>query len=133
MTSPHYPDDRLYHEENLWIRNLAEPGKAVIGVSHFAQDQLGDIVSITLPSVGQRMSFGSAFGEIEAAKVVSDLIAPADGTVIACNTELEGDPTLVNSDCYGGGWLVHIEIDEAIDHHPLMTAEKYRSHVGGDD
>lgn len=133
MTSPRYPDDRLYHEENLWIRNLAEPGKAVIGVSHFAQDQLGDIVSITLPGVGQRISFGNAFGEIEAAKVVSDLIAPANGIVIACNAELVGDPTLVNSDCYGAGWLVHIAIDSAMDRPTLMTAEKYRLHVGGDD
>lgn len=133
MTSPHYPDDRLYHEENLWILNLAETGKAVIGVSHFAQEQLGDIVSITLPGVGQRISLGSAFGEIEAAKVVSDLIAPADGTVIACNTELDGEPTLVNSDCYGAGWLVHIAFESAMDHPTLMTAEKYRSHVGEDD
>lgn len=133
MTSAHYPDDRLYHEENLWIHELAEAGKAVIGVSHFAQDQLGDIVSISLPAIGQRIKFGAAFGEIEAAKVVSDLIAPANGTVVARNPDLEGDPTLVNSDCYGAGWLVHIAIDEAIDHHPLMTAGKYRTHVGGDD
>lgn len=133
MTSDHYPDDRLYHEENLWIQELAETGKAVIGVSHFAQDQLGDIVSISLPAIGQRIKCGSAFGEIEAAKVVSDLIAPADGTVVARNPNLEDDPTLVNSDCYGAGWLIYIAVDEAIDRHPLMAAEKYRSHVGGDD
>lgn len=133
MTSNQYPSDRLYHAENLWIRELAHAGLAAIGVSHFAQDQLGDIVGIALPEVGQRISCDTAFGTIEAAKVVSDLIAPANGTVVAYNTALEDDPTLVNSDCYEAGWLIHIALDPDVDLQTLMSAEGYRSHVGADE
>ena len=133
MASSKFPADRLYHAENLWIQERAEPGVAVIGVSHFAQDQLGDVVGVSLPAAGQRISAGVAFGTIEAAKVVSDLVAPADGTIVACNVELENDPALTNSDCYGAGWLIRITLDSAIDHQSLMTADAYRLHVGADD
>lgn len=130
MTSIHYPDDRLYHAENLWISEIAGTDKAIIGVSHFAQDQLGEIVGISLPAVGQQISVGTSFGEIEATKVVSELIAPADGTVIAHNAELQNDPTLVNSDPNGAGWLIQISIDGSIDHQILMSADTYKSYVG---
>lgn len=133
MSSSDYPDDRLYHLENLWIRKLETGTRAIIGVSHFAQDQLGDIVSISLPSVGHRISCGTAFGSIEAAKVASDLIAPVDGTVVSCNADLEADPTLVNSDCNEAGWLIHVDLDGELDQAMLLTAQDYKSHVGADD
>lgn len=102
------PEDLLYSEEHEWIRIEGEV--AVVGITDFAQDQLGDIVYVDLPDAGDDVSAGSVIGELESTKSVSDVFCPVDGTIIAVNESLEGAPEVINSDPYGEGWLVKIRL-----------------------
>ncbi|TXJ06236.1 MAG: glycine cleavage system protein GcvH [Aeromicrobium sp.] len=102
------PEDLMYSEEHEWIR--VEDDIAVVGITDFAQEQLGDIVYVDLPAVGDDVSAGSVIGELESTKSVSDIFCPVDGSVIAVNDSLDGAPEVINSDPYGEGWIVKIRL-----------------------
>lgn len=104
------PEELSYTSDHEWVR-LNDDGNAIFGITFYAQDALGDIVYVALPSVGEELTAGSSCGEVESTKSVSDLFAPIDGTVIAVNSELEAHPELINSSPYFHGWLVEIEPD----------------------
>jgi glycine cleavage system H protein len=106
------PSDLHYTAEHEWVRRGAED-TARIGITDFAQSALGDVVFVQLPDVGSEVTAGESFGEVESTKSVSDLYAPVSGKVSAVNSDLEGAPDLVNSDPYGGGWLVDIQVSDA--------------------
>jgi glycine cleavage system H protein len=106
------PADRRYSQDHLWARP-ATPGLVRVGVTDFAQQSLGDVIDVTLPRPGDQVDAGTACGDIESTKSVSDLTSPVTGTVRARNDDLAGAPELVNTDPYGQGWLVEIEADPA--------------------
>ena len=122
------PADLRYTPEHEWVRRTA-PDTVRVGITDFAQDALGDVVFVQLPSVGTSVTAGEAFGEVESTKSVSDLYAPITATVVAVNSELDGNPALVNSDPYGQGWLLELHADgdtlEA-DVAALLDADAYR-------
>jgi glycine cleavage system H protein len=119
----HVPDDLRYTGEHEWVR--IEGGTARIGVTDFAQEALGDVVYVSLPEVGATLTQGASFGEIESTKSVSDLFAPIAGTVVARNDVLDGRPELINSDPYGEGWIVELEIADAAQLEGLLDAGAY--------
>jgi glycine cleavage system H protein len=122
-----YPDDLKYSADHEWVK--AGEGPARIGITDFAQDALGDIVFVQLPEVGAAVRAGDACGELESTKSVSDLFAPVTGTVRAINEALADQPDLVNSDPYGEGWLIDVELDDAAELEGLMDAETYEGQL----
>ncbi|MGH3369858.1 MAG: glycine cleavage system protein GcvH [Nocardioidaceae bacterium] len=122
-----YPDDLKYTREHEWAR--AEANRATVGITHYAQEALGDIVYVDLPPVGTAVTGGEAFGEVESTKSVSDIYSPVTGTVAERNDELDKSPELINSDPYGQGWLVVVEIGDADELDQLMDAEAYSEMV----
>jgi len=122
------PPDLHYTAEHEWIRRTG--GDTVrVGITDFAQEALGDVVFVRLPDVGSDLSAGDAFGEVESTKSVSDLYAPVTAKVVAVNEDLEASPELVNSEPYGGGWLLDLQVDaEALEKGlaELLDAETYR-------
>jgi len=122
-----YPDDLKYTREHEWAR--AEGDRATVGITHYAQEALGDIVYVDLPPVGTAVTGGEAFGEVESTKSVSDLYSPVTGTVAERNDELDKSPELINSDPYGQGWLVVVEMGDADELNQLMDAEAYAEMV----
>ena len=122
-----YPEDLLYTSEHEWLRRPGEAeGSVRVGITHYAQDALGDIVYVSLPEVGQSIDTGSTCGELESTKSVSDVYAPLSGTVAAINEALDGTPERVNSDPYGEGWLFEIAPAEAGDVAALLDAASYQ-------
>ncbi|SDU74618.1 glycine cleavage system protein GcvH [Jiangella alkaliphila] len=127
-----YPDDLRYTAEHEWVRSPGETeGSVRVGITHFAQEQLGDIVYVQLPAVGDELTAGGVCGELESTKSVSELFAPLTGTVTARNDELDAAPEQVNADPYGAGWMIEIVPADpgAVDQ--LLTADDYRSQVEG--
>ena len=128
-----YPEDLKYTAEHEWLK-AGEEGPVRVGITDFAQDQLGDIVYVQLPDVGSAVRAGDACGELESTKSVSDLFAPVSGTVAARNEALDANPELVNSDPYGEGWMVEIAptagVDDALQGAELMDAEAYAALTG---
>jgi glycine cleavage system H protein len=124
------PDDRRYTSKHEWARQ--EEGRIVIGITDYAQDQLGDVVFVGLPERGAQVTEGEPLGEVESTKSVSDVFSPVSGTVIEKNPEVEQKPELINSDPYGSGWLVAVE-GEGVDLSALLSAEDYRRQVEGSD
>jgi glycine cleavage system H protein len=125
-----YPDDLKYTTEHEWVRTPGSAdGSVRVGITHFAQDALGDIVYVQLPEVGDDLESGSAVGELESTKSVSDVYAPVSGTVVARNDALEQTPELVNSDPYGDGWLLEIRPADPAAPESLLSADAYRAHV----
>ena len=119
------PEDLIYTEEHEWVRVTEE--NAIVGVTDFAQSQLGDIIFLELPDVDDKIIAGEPFGEIEAVKTVSELYAPIDGTVIEVNNNLEDFPEKVNQDCYGDGWIIKIKPENKIDKEYLLDHKQYSS------
>ena len=119
------PEKLLYTKEHEWVKK--EDGQVTIGITDFAQSQLGDIIFLELPEVGQKIVSGEPFGEIEAVKTVSELYAPINGTVIEINEDLEDDPDNINQDCYGSGWIIKVELDGALDKDNLLNHKDYGS------
>ncbi|MEM7411946.1 MAG: glycine cleavage system protein GcvH [Myxococcota bacterium] len=109
MADTSIPEDLKYSEQDEWVR--IEDGRIVIGVTDYAQDQLGDIVFLELPEVGTSVTRGESFGTIESVKAVSDLFAPVSGEILEVNGALVDGPELVNSDCYGEGWILVVAGD----------------------
>ncbi len=117
------PENLLYTQEHEWIR--VDGNKAVVGITHFAQEQLGDIVFVELPEVGTVVEQENPFGVVESVKTVSDLYAPTSGTVVATNKDLEAHPEQVNDEPYGKGWIIEIELSDQKELEKLMSAEDY--------
>ncbi|MCZ6463952.1 MAG: glycine cleavage system protein GcvH [Proteobacteria bacterium] len=123
------PDECRYTEHDEWVRMEMDGARLVVGITDYAQQELGDIVYVELPSVAEEVRDGQPFGVIESVKAVSDLYSPAAGTVVAVNEVLADRPELVNEDCYGEGWLVAIEGVDAEVLDSLMDANAYRKYV----
>ena len=122
------PDGLLYTRDHEWLRlDGAAPDEAVVGVTAFAQDQLGDVVYLDLPAAGEALTAGERFGEIESVKTVSDLYAPVSGEAIAVNEALIERPELVNSSPYGEGWLLRVRVADASELEALLDAAAYRA------
>ena len=119
------PEKLLYTKEHEWVKK--ENGQVTIGITDFAQSQLGDIIFLELPEVGQKIVSGEPFGEIEAVKTVSELYAPINGTVIEINEDLDDNPDNINQDCYGSGWIIKVELDGALDKDNLLNHKDYGS------
>ena len=117
------PENLLYTQEHEWIR--VDKNNAIVGITQFAQDQLGDIVFVELPEVGMVIEKETPFGVVESVKTVSDLYAPVSGTVKAVNQDLESSPEQVNNAPYGSGWIIEIEISDKNELEKLMSPEKY--------
>lgn len=123
-----YPENLRYTKEHEWIR--IEGDEAVIGITEFAQHELGDIVYVEIETVGQDLNAGDVFGTVEAVKTVSDLYLPLAGTITEINPNLNSNPELVNSDPYGQGWMVRMKLANAQDAEDLMDAAAYGQLVG---
>jgi glycine cleavage system H protein len=123
-----FPENLRYTKDHEWIR--LEGKTAVIGITDFAQSELGDIVYVEIESKGKPLAAEAVFGTVEAVKTVSDLFLPMSGTVTDTNPALENKPELVNTDPYGEGWMVKMTLDNPSDFDQLMTAEAYKSLVG---
>ena len=119
------PEDLRYTAEHEWVAGDGS-GPVRVGITHFAQDALGDIVYVQLPDEGAVVAAGESFGEVESTKSVSELYAPVSGTVVARNDALGDTPEVVNSDPYGSGWLVEIAPSDAAEVAGLLTAKAYR-------
>ncbi len=122
------PEDLKYTAEHEWVR-AGDSGVMRIGITDYAQEQLGDIVYVHLPEVGETVEAGTALGELESTKSVSDLFAPVSGTVAARNEALDANPELCNSDPYGEGWILEIEASDASAADGLMSAGDYEATV----
>jgi glycine cleavage system H protein len=128
LEEPVYPEDLKYTEEHEWVRPSGESDRTVrVGITHYAQDQLGDIVYVSLPEVGDEVEAGAAVGELESTKSVSDVYVPLPGTVSAVNEALDATPELVNNDPYGEGWLFELTLGEGADLDGLLDAASYRN------
>ncbi|MGW1340804.1 glycine cleavage system protein GcvH [Kribbella sp. NPDC002412] len=123
-----YPEDLKYTAEHEWVKADGD-GPVRVGITDFAQDALGDIVYVQLPDVGSKVRAGDACGELESTKSVSDLFAPVNGTVTAVNESLADQPDLVNTDPYGEGWLLDIEVEDVEEVEALMDAETYQGQL----
>jgi glycine cleavage system H protein len=123
-----FPSELKYTSDHEWIR--VEGNQAYVGITDFAQRELGDIVYIDINSVGKSVTKEEVFGTVEAVKTVSDLFMPVSGTVVEFNKKLDTNPELVNQDPYGDGWMVKIELADAAQVAQLMSADEYASQVG---
>ena len=123
------PAELKYTKDHEWIR--IEGDVAVVGITDFAQGELGDIVFVDIPTEGETLDVEEVFGSVEAVKTVSDLFQPLSGEVLEVNEELDGAPELVNSDPYGEGWMVKIQMSDTSQLDGLMDADAYQAHIGG--
>jgi glycine cleavage system H protein len=121
------PDELYYTPDDEWLH--AEDDAVTLGVTDFAQQQLGDIVYVELPAVGDRLESGAAFGVIESVKAVSDLSTPIAGEVVAINDELVDQPEIINEECYGAGWIIKLKPADAEEIESLLDADSYRKIV----
>jgi glycine cleavage system H protein len=123
-----FPEDLKFHKEHMWVRS-----DGTIGISFFAQDQLGEIVFIEVPEPGADVEAGEAFGEIESRKSVSDLYAPLNGTIKEVNSEVQDAPEIINEDPYGKGWIAMLDFADKADLDNLLSAAEYKELVSGEE
>jgi glycine cleavage system H protein len=123
-----FPSDLKYTKDHEWVR--VSGNEAYVGITEFAQSELGDIVFIDNTTVGQEVGHGALFGTIEAVKTVSDLFMPVSGKVLETNPKLESNPELVNQDPYGDGWMIKMSITDASEVNNLLSAEDYKKEIG---
>jgi glycine cleavage system H protein len=121
------PSDRKYTKDHEWAK--LEEGLAVVGITNYAQEQLGDIVYVELPQLGDAVITSEAFGLVESVKAASDLFAPVSGEVVAINENLVDEPELVNEDPYEAGWMIKVQPEDEIEIEVLMNAEQYTSYL----
>jgi len=124
------PADLHYTEEHEYTKPTGEPGVVQVGITDYAQGELGDVVYVELPKVGASFARRDVFGTIEAVKAVSELYAPVAGTITAVNAALEGDPALINRDPYGAGWMVKLRVNNAAELDQLLGSAAYKQHIG---
>ena len=124
------PQDLFYTEDHEYLKPAGEPGVVYIGITDYAQGELGDVVFVNLPKPGQKLAAHESFGTIEAVKAVSELYSPLAGDVVEVNGALDGDPAVVNRDPYGDGWMVALRIADPGALQGLLTPAAYRTHIG---
>ena len=124
-----YPDDFYYSKDHEWIK--VEGEKATVGITDFAQKQLGDVVYVELPKIGAQLEFHQPLGVIESVKAVSDVYSPVSGEVIEANQELNNSPELINEDPHGKGWIVRLKIKDESELQKLMSADEYEKFLEG--
>lgn len=124
------PDDLQYTAEHEWVRRSGDSKTVRIGITDYAQEALGDVVYVSLPEQGTSVGKGAAVGEVESTKSVSDIYAPVSGTVTARNEKLDEEPELINSDPYGAGWMIEIEVGDEGDLDDLLDAAAYGTVAG---
>ena len=122
-----FPDDLRYTKEHEWARVTGN--RAIIGITAFAVEQLGDVTQVDLPKEGDTVTRDAVFGTVESVKAVSDLYAPVSGKVVEVNAPLGDSPEYVNQDCYGEGWMIVIELSDAKELDELMTVEQYGTYL----
>jgi glycine cleavage system H protein len=122
-----HPSDRVYSKEHEWVS--VDGDVATIGISDFAQDQLGEVVYVDLPGEGDVLAAGDSFGEIESVKSVSELFAPVSGEIIEVNSALSDTPETVNSDPHGSGWMIKVRVDDTSELGALLSAEDYDAFI----
>lgn len=125
------PDDLRYTADHEYVKTTGEAGVIEVGITDYAQGELGDVVFVNLPPVGQTFDAHQAFGTIEAVKAVSDLYSPVAGDVVAVNSGLDADPASVNRAPYGDGWMIRMRVKNPTDLEGLLTPSAYRAHIGG--
>jgi len=123
-----YPEDLRYTKEHEWVR--VEKGTATVGISDYAQSELGDIIYVELPPVGEALEAGKAMGTVEAVKTVEEIYSPLDGEIVEINEGLEAAPEKVNQDAYGEGWMVKLKIADSSQLESLMDSSAYRELIG---
>jgi len=124
------PRGLFYTEEHEYLKKTDEAGVYLVGITDYAQGELGDVVFVELPSAGDTFGKMETFGTIEAVKAVSDLYCPVEGEVVEVNLALDDDPSLVNSDPYGAGWMIRLRVTSPDELDDLLDAEAYADHVG---
>lgn len=124
------PEELRYTTDHEWAKKTADPTVIEVGITDYAQGELGDVVFVNLPKVGDALADHQAFGTIEAVKAVSDLYSPLAGTVAAVNSALDADPALVNKAPFAEGWMIRMKMANPADFDGLLTAAAYRSHIG---
>ena len=124
------PQDLLYTEDHEYVKSTDDAGVVAVGITDYAQGELGDVVYVELPKPGTKFGKHDVFGTIEAVKAVSELFCPVAGEVVAVNDRLDGEPALVNTAPYTDGWMVKIRVASATDRNVLLNAEAYKAHLG---
>ena len=124
------PDDLRYTSDHEYVKKTGESGVVIVGITDYAQGELGDVVFVNLPKVGDTFSAHQAFGTIEAVKAVSDLFCPVAGSIVAVNDQLDSDPAVVNRSPYGDGWMIRLKASNPADLESLMTPAAYRAQIG---
>jgi glycine cleavage system H protein len=124
------PDDLVYTKEHEYVARTGDPAVVRIGITDYAQGELGDVVFVNLPKAGDKVDGHQSFGTIEAVKAVSELYAPVAGEVVQVNGALESDPAVVNRDPYGDGWMIELRLGNPAELDGLLSASAYRGHIG---
>jgi len=124
------PTDLRYTKEHEYVRTTSDPAVVQIGITDYAQGELGDVVYVDLPKPGATLAKMAVFGTIEAVKAVSELFCPVAGTVVEGNPALEGDPALVNRDPYGAGWMIKLRVQSTAELRELLSAAQYSQQIG---
>lgn len=124
------PKDLLYTEDHEYVKPTGDPDVVAIGITDYAQGELGDIVYLELPSVGTKFSQHDTFGTVEAVKAVSELFSPLSGEVVEVNTRLDKEPALVNNTPYGDGWMIKLRLTDASEKDELLGPDEYRTKLG---
>jgi len=122
-----YPKDLKYDKEHEWVK--VDGDMAIIGISDFAQDQLGEVVYVDLPAVGDEIIAGESFGEVESVKSVSELFSPLSGDIVEVNDALGDAPETVNEDCYGDGWMIKLKMADPAQTDDLMSSDEYEAYI----
>ena len=124
------PDDLVYTEEHEYVRQTGKPGIVEVGITDYAQGELGDVVYVELPKPGAKFGKMEPFGTIEAVKAVSELFSPVAGEVVEVNQAIEGDPSVINKDAYGAGWMIRLRVKDAAELGVLLSPTDYAAHIG---
>ena len=124
------PKNLLYTEDHEYVKPTGDPKVVAVGITDYAQGELGDIVYLELPSVGTSFATHDVFGTIEAVKAVSELFSPLSGEVVEVNSRLEKEPQLVNTEPYSDGWMVKLKLSDLSEKQELMSADEYAAHIG---
>ncbi|MEQ1858189.1 MAG: glycine cleavage system protein GcvH [Longimicrobiales bacterium] len=124
------PKELYYTEEHEYLKPTEDEGVYIVGITDYAQGELGDVVFVELPDIGVKLDKMEVFGTIEAVKAVSDLYCPLRGEVVEVNADLDDDPSLVNSDPYGAGWMIRLKVTDPAELRSLLGSEGYAEHIG---
>jgi len=124
------PDDLVYTEEHEYVHQTGTPGVVEIGITDYAQGELGDVVYVELPKPGSTFARMEPFGTIEAVKAVSELFCPVAGEVVDVNAAIEGDPSVINKDPYGEGWMIRLRVKDPAELEELLGPTEYAAHIG---